>query len=498
MKLLVLSSVCIVFLMLNIDLTIANLALPQIAHDFNVQLISVKWVLTAYLISSGAFMVLGGRLGDIYSLKKIFIIGLIIFTVFSFFCGISPNNTVLICCRFIQGIGMAFCLPLGFAIVSNAFEGHQKAMAIAVLNGVTGVTLAIGPMLGGIILHFLNWRWFFFINVPIGVLATILGICLIKSVPGKSEENIDKWGAMAVIGGILILMFGLNEVGRGTNDWIAWVIFAVGVILLLSYRWVEKKQKNPLVDPQVIRSSTFLKVIFVQSINQYIFFSVIILLSLYYQNILGFTSLIAGLILGVLTITFAIGSPLVGWLLKFVPQKVLVITGSSLLLVSSILFGIKIANPSLISLVAPLIVLGLGVALIQAPNMTIVMSIFSTEKSGVVSSLFLSVLLLGGTIGTTVTSLNLSTVSSHQLNLDLKEKKISVTHAKELLLEKTAEGSAALKKLPFPSNIKIMVKNSFLKAYDRVLQVFFFLSLAAIIMSFFYRKKIDKQGANPE
>src|SRR5947209_5179156 len=242
-----------------IDGSVVNVALPVIQRDLNATTSDVQWIVEAYSLFLAALILVGGSLGDHFGRRRIFAIGIAIFTLSSIWCGLSPNVLQLILARAVQGIGGALLVPGSLAIISASFSDEQRGRAIGTWSGFTAITSVAGPVLGGVLVQYASWRWVFFINVPLA--AVVLGI-LFWRVPESRDADasarLDWWGTLLVTIGLGALVYGLIEAGSlGFGNILVLSALVAGIVALLAFLLVEARIRAPMVPLTLFRSHTF-------------------------------------------------------------------------------------------------------------------------------------------------------------------------------------------------------------------------------------------------
>jgi EmrB/QacA subfamily drug resistance transporter len=244
-----------------IDGTVVNVALPVLQTDLKATATDVQWVVEAYSLFLAALILVGGSLGDHFGRRRIFAIGVFLFTVASVLCGLAPNVNFLIGARAFQGVGGALLVPGSLAIISASFDSKQRGTAIGTWSGFTAITAAIGPVLGGLLVQYASWRWVFFINVPIAVIVLIV---LFWHVPESRNEalgehaKLDWWGAFLATLGLGGIVFGLIESNNlGLSNGLVLLSLAIGIAALIAFLLVEARSKSPMLPLTLFRSRTF-------------------------------------------------------------------------------------------------------------------------------------------------------------------------------------------------------------------------------------------------
>ncbi|WP_019218309.1 MFS transporter [Legionella tunisiensis] len=232
--------ICLAWSLMWVDFTAVNVALAPISKDLHTNLATLQWVITSYTVCSAAFMSIGGRLGDMYGHRRLFVLGTFIFTFSSILAGFSFNASLLIGSRIGQGIGIAMVVPIATALVYLTFDEKRQGIALGFLTGTTGIAMAIGPTIGGLLCTYLNWRWVFFINVPTGVIAIIMSYMLIDETQEKKVFKIDFLGIITLILGLLSFLLGLNKI----SDWRGSYLLGMFLLALaFFYLFIKCEQK---------------------------------------------------------------------------------------------------------------------------------------------------------------------------------------------------------------------------------------------------------------
>ncbi len=292
-KWLALLAACLGLFMLNVDLFIVNVALPDIGRAFQAPVATVAWTVTGYVLMIGVLPLGVGRLGDIWGHRAVYLVGLVMFLLASLACGLAPNITVLIICRVIQGVGAAVMTPGTLAIVTRAFPLEERGLALGIYGGISSLGLIAGPLLGGLLVNSVSWRWVFFINLPIGIIAVLMTWRFVAPTRDEAQSpSIDWQGLGLLAGGLLGILLALTH---GTID-VAELAFAGGGVLLLAlFVVVERRVQAPLIAPTVWRNRTFVGV----GVSFLLFAAALFgsqpYTSLFLQNTWGMTPLQGGL-----------------------------------------------------------------------------------------------------------------------------------------------------------------------------------------------------------
>src|SRR5271169_6782024 len=242
-------AVCLGTFMLLLDITIVNVALPDIQRALNSSFSDLQWMVDAYALTLAAFLLTGGSLADMYGRRLMYLVGLAVFTTSSVLCGFAANTVMLILSRALQGVGGAIMFAVSLALLADAFRGRDRGTAFGVWGAITGLAVAIGPLLGGILTSGISWRWIFFVNAPIGVAALIIAVLRVGE-SRQAQANRPDWAGFVLFSGALAsLVYGLIESNqRGFTDSLVLTCFAVAAILLVAFVLVELRIAHPMFD----------------------------------------------------------------------------------------------------------------------------------------------------------------------------------------------------------------------------------------------------------
>src|SRR5918999_1310204 len=390
--------------MIMLDNTVVNVALPAIQRDLDADLSSLQWVVTGYALTFAALMLIGGKVADAYGRRLIFVVGIAVFTSASLWCGLADSSDELIAARVLQGVGAALMNPATLSIIAATFPAHQRGMAIGIWAGVSALALAIGPLVGGLITQHLDWSWIFFVNVPVGVAAVAASFLVIEESRDMSEERrLDLPGQLAGGLGLFALTYGLIE--ANTYGWTSGRIlgaFAVAAVALAAFVWLERVQRVPMLDLELFRNRTFAGANSVVLLVALAMFGVFFIVSLYMQNILGFSAVETGAAFLPMTVLIMLVAPIAGkasdrlgsrWLMTIG----MVLVGLQLLYLSRL--GI---DETFWDLLPGLLVGGAGMALVMTPSAAAAVRSVPVDKAGVGSAVLNAFRQVGGSLGIAV------------------------------------------------------------------------------------------------
>ena len=372
-----------------LDGTVVNTALPAIAHDLDASLADLQWVISAYLLTLGAFLVLGGSLGDHFGRRRVLMWGLVGFGVTSALCGLAPTTGFLIGARAVQGIAAALMVPGSLAIVQASFRAVDRGRAIGAWSGLSGVSLAIGPFLGGWLIDSYSWRLVFFVNVPLIVVTVVMALrCVPETRDPTASERIDWLGGTVLVVGLGAGVYALIE--GPANGWGPGVIAleVVGVLALLLFVLIERRVTNPMVPLSMFRSRQFSGANAVTLLFYAAFSGVLFLLVVHLQSDMGYSALEAGASLLPVTVCSLLLSPRMGALSQRIGPRIPMAVGPLIAGVGMILF--RLAEPGRSYWVAVFpgaVVLGLGLSTTVAPLTTAVLAAAGDARAGIGSAI---------------------------------------------------------------------------------------------------------------
>src|SRR5918995_947649 len=398
---------CAGVLMIVLDATIVNVALPTIKEDLGFSQSELAWVVNAYLIAFGGLLLLSGRIGDLIGHRKIFLIGLGVFTLASLACGLAQSQGMLIAARFVQGAGGALASAVVLGMIVTMFpEPREQAKAIGVYGFVASAGGSIGLLAGGVLTDLINWHWIFFVNLPIGVATALLALRLVEGRPGIGVGgSADIPGAALVTGGLMLAVYtilGVEESGWGSTQTLG--LGAVSIALVAAFVVRQARIENPLMPLRLFRSRNVSGANIVMSLLVVGMFGLFFLGALYLQLILGYDALQVGL--AFLPATLVMGSLSLGFTdklnMRFGPRNVL-ITGLFFLLAAMLLFARTPVDGSYwIDLFPTMLVFGVGAGVSFPALMMLAMSGATPSDAGLASGLVNTTAQVGGAIGLAV------------------------------------------------------------------------------------------------
>jgi EmrB/QacA subfamily drug resistance transporter len=410
--------------MLIVDVTIVNIALPSIQRNFALSDANLQWIVTAYALTFGGFLLLGGRAADLFGRRATFLSGLTVFTLASLGSGLARSGNELIAFRALQGLAGAFMAPAALSMVLVTYpEGQQRNVALAVWGAVASAGGALGVLLGGIFTQYLGWRWNFFINVPIGVLVFIATITLVGKFKSEAtNHDLDLVSAALVTGGLMIIVFGLTKAPTyGWTDHRTLAYFGIGALSLLAFVVNETAVRQPLMPLRIFRLPNLAAADGVMLLMAASLFSSIFLITLYVQDVLGYSPIKTGVSFLVFPAFVAIAATNVPRLIKRIGYRPILI-GAPMLMSAGLFFesGIPLAGSYWTHVAPGLILMALGMGATFVSVTIAATSGVSSNEAGLASGLVTTSQQIGGAIGlAAVTAVAASGTVNYLKNLHL-------------------------------------------------------------------------------
>jgi len=491
----ILSSMCLLTVMLNIDITGINLAIPVIAHEFHASLTDMQWVINAFVLVSAMFQIFGGRLGDTYGQKKIFLIGTTIFIIGSAGAGLSYNEITLVSFRAVQGFALGIAYPMTIALTFAAFPKEKQGFALSFIVATMGISLAIGPPFGGFLVDTIGWRWIFYVNIPIGILCFIIAyiFCLPKG-DGKVPP-IDYKGTAFLALGLLGVLLAVNQLQSwGIRSYAFWISLLLGIFLLLLLYFVEKKQVAPIISFQLLKIRNFLLNNVIRIIVQLVFISVLFFFPLFLQNIAGYRPLHSGILLLFLTVVIGVLSPIAGKWVDRIGEKIPNILSMSLFAIAFFLFYFLTADPNLIVLGVGLLLVGIATGITFVSTVTGSVFVASEKEKGVASGMIFTSAWFGCALGIALMGAILSFASKSYLLKQLAHMQGSFSTTQTAMLERVSKGISSYKVLQdhFSSEsvaqVTEIARNAFVHGLHISMLVWMFFSIFGVLLSLALKK----------
>ncbi len=381
-------AVCLGTFMLLLDITIVNVALPKIQDDLHSSFSDLQWVVDAYALTLAALLLTTGALADMYGRRRLYSLGLAIFTVASVLCGVAQGSVMLELSRALQGVGGAIMFAVSLALLAHAFRGKDRGLAFGVWGATTGFAVAVGPVLGGALVSGLSWRFIFFVNLPIGIGSLALTRMRVEESRDPAPRRPDWWGFILFTAGLSSLIYALIEAGLtsfGSTRVVS--CFVLAGVLLIGFLIAERYVGDPMFDLSLFRLPTFSGgAIAAFGISASIF-SMLLYLTLYLQDLLQYSALQTGLRLVILSGAILVVATIAGRVSSHVPARLLIGPGLLIVGVSLLLMRGLSAGSSWTHLIPGLIVGGVGVGMINPPLASTAVGVVQPHRAGMASGI---------------------------------------------------------------------------------------------------------------
>lgn len=422
-KWMVLATISTGAFMASLDGSIVNITLPTLVKAFGTSFTETKWIVLIYYLIVTSFILPFGRLGDVIGKKKIYLTGFIIFTIGSLLCGMANSLISLTMARAVQGLGGAMLMSLGFAIITNIFDPKERGKALGIVATSVSIAVIAGPVLGGMLLEYLSWRFIFYINIPVGIFGVYMIIKYIEPDQVKNNSMFNMWSAISLLSFMVSLLMGISNAGKNGFNATTITLFSIFIISLTLFIIIELRATNPIMDFTLFKNQTF-SIGLISGIIVFISLAgVLVLLPFYLENILGFKSGKTGLLISIIPLFMGISSPIAGVLADSLGSKKVTITGLLMLLAGfTAVSGIN-ANTGVAEFLVRLVLIGSGMGFFMTPNNNAIMGEVPKNRLGVSSGMLALSRTLGQALGVAVlgalwtskTGIFLSTVTSNKL-----------------------------------------------------------------------------------
>ncbi|HXB16842.1 MAG TPA: MFS transporter [Solirubrobacteraceae bacterium] len=381
-------AVSVAIFMLLLDITVVNVALPDIQRSLHSSFSDLQWVVNAYSLTLAAFLLTAGSLADLVGRRRVFVIGLVVFTAASAACGLSGSPLALNLFRAVQGTGGAMMFATSLALIASAFHGPERGLAFGVYGGVIGAAVAVGPVIGGVITSGIGWEWIFFVNVPIGIAAVFLTLSQVQESRDPNARGVDWIGLVTFSGALFTLVLALikgNEKGWGSTEIVSLLVGSV--VLLAIFLLAELRQERPMLDLSLFKKPAFSGASLVALAISSSMFSMFLYLTLYIQDVLGYGPLQAGLRFLPITLISFFVAPISGKLSVSVPIRLLL--GCGMLLVSGGLLSMTAidASSGWTTLIPGFLLAGAGIGMINPPLASTAVGVVHHSRSGMASGI---------------------------------------------------------------------------------------------------------------
>jgi EmrB/QacA subfamily drug resistance transporter len=381
-------AVCTATFMLLLDVTIVNVALPDIERSLGSDFTDLQWVVDAYALTLAALLLTGGSLADLFGRRRLFVIGLAIFTLASLACGLAGTPDHLTFARAAQGAGAAFMFATSLSLLASNYTGADRGTAFGVWGAVTGASVAVGPLAGGVLTEAFGWESIFFVNLPIGIAAIALTLAKVDEVKAQAGGRVDWPGTVTFSAALFLLIYGLirgNAKGWGSTLIVSFLVGAV--VLLVAFVVVERLQKVPMLDLSLFRKPAFVGASIAAFVLSASMFAMFLYLTLYVQNVLGYSALESGLRFLPVTILSFLVAPLSGKLAERFGIRYFLGGGLALVGIGLLMMGGLSPGDDWTALLAGFMIAGGGIGLVNPALATAAVGVVDQQRSGMASGI---------------------------------------------------------------------------------------------------------------
>ncbi len=387
----------------TLDGSIVNIAVPTLETALNTQFAVVQWVVLAYLLTVTVLLLGVGRLADIIGKKSIYTVGFIVFTAGSVLCALAPTVGWLIGFRVFQAVGAAMVMALGPAIITEAFPSWQRGQALGIIGTAVSAGIVAGPVVGGFLLDQYSWHWIFLVNLPFGIIGTLMVLKFVPAIPPAGGQRFDYAGAAMLFVSLMSLLLALTFGQRiGFDNQIILVLFLGWLLTLAAFLAIEWRSEQPMIDLRLFANTDFSIGLMVGYITFVLIAGILFLMPFYLENVLDYSPRVAGQLLGVLPLSLGIMAPLSGWLSDRVGTRLIALIGLFVLVVSYWNITRLSVQTTTLGFALALLPLGIGMGVFQSPNNSAIMGTVPPHQLGIASGLLAITRTLGQTTGIAV------------------------------------------------------------------------------------------------
>jgi len=494
-------AVCTGVFMLLLDITIVNVALPYIQQAFHASLADLQWVIDAYALTLAAFLLTAGSIADLRGRRLVFSIGIVVFTVGSALCGVAQDATFLSLSRAFQGVGGAIMFATSLALLADAFEPRERGVAFGVFGAVTGVAVAIGPVLGGALTSWLSWRWIFFVNLPIGVLALMVTLRKVSESKAPVASRPDWLGFVTFTVGLTALVYGLirSHPDGWSSTTVTGSLIAAAVLIGL-FLVIEARSRAPMLDLHLLKVPTFNGGLIAAWAISASLFALITYIVLYLQNILGSSAIDTGIRLLPMTGAIFLTAGVAGRLTGHVPTRLLI--GPGFVLIGAGLLLMRGITPAddWTHLLPGMIVAGVGAGLVNVPLASTAVGVVEPARAGMASGINSTLRQVGIATGVAALGSILATESSNAVVSHLKATPLAA-HAHQFA-KVVSSGSVPQAMQAVPTHLRGIAigaaRSGFVDGLNTILLVGAFVALAAAVFTFVLIRQRDFVGVGAQ
>jgi EmrB/QacA subfamily drug resistance transporter len=487
--------VCAGTFMLLLDVTIVIVALPVIQRGLHASFSDVQWVIDAYALTLASLLLTAGSLADRYGRRLLFIIGLVVFTLGSLLCGFAQSPLMLTLSRSAQGIGGAIMFATSLALLAQSFRGKDRGIAFGVWGAITGIAVALGPILGGVITSDINWRGIFLVNVPVGIIAVAITIWKVDESKTPNASRPDWTGFIVLTIGLVALVYGLIRASEdGWGDGGVWICLALAAVLFVVFVFAERRIANPMFDLSLFRTPTFSGGLIVAFTMNGSLFAMLLYLVLYLQDDLGYSALQTGARLLVLSGGTMISATAAGRLSSRVPIRWLIGPGLALVGVGLLLMGGLTGTTTWTHLVLGFILAGFGSGMVNPPLASTAVGVVTPERSGMASGVNTTFRQIGIAVGIALYGTIFSSALQDKLNGSLAFLHLSSAHMSAIVTNiKEGYGNRVISAVPASARGQVVgaLRSSFAGSLNELLIVSGIMALVGAVAAFVLIRQKD-------
>lgn len=415
------------FFLFALDVYVVNLALPTMVDSLHTSFAHIQWVVISYLLAIVVFVLSAAKLGDMFSKKRLYIMGLIVFTISSLLCGLSTTLGWLITFRFLQGVGAAFLSGLGTAIIVEVFPAEQRGLGFGIRAAVFGMGIMVGPTVGGLLISLGGWPLIFWINIPLGLIGILIVACLVPpSAVSHTKHNFDAIGTLILSLCLICFTLSLTVFQTQVSNWVITLALLGGSALsLVGFIWRETHHHEPMLDLKIFRSLAFSLGLLLRFLGNFVIAGVIFILPFFFELVNHYSTEKSGLLLVIPSIVTVVSAPIAGILADRFGARNINLIGLVLMAVGCGCISTFDSQLTIGQYVIGIIPYGLGVGLFETPNSSMIMGAAPPEQLGVASGLLSLVRILGQLVGVPLVGTLVAWITIHSTPM---LQPIDVTH----------------------------------------------------------------------
>jgi EmrB/QacA subfamily drug resistance transporter len=486
-------TICLGTFMLLIDVTIVNVALPQMSGDLKTSFNSLQWVVDGYALSLGVLLLGAGALGDMFGHRRLYVGGLVLFALASLTCGVAENSAMLITSRVVQGVGAAAMFTTTFALLNSSYQGRERGAAYGIWGGVSGAAAAVGPILGGLLTEGFSWRWIFLVNLPISVLA--ITMCFValahdgKRQPGRFDLPGTATFTIAA-GALTLAVIRANDEGWSSLQ--TWGLIVLSAVALAAFVLIQWRSPHAMFDLRLLRNRSFTGTLIAALLVNFAAFAAFTYTSIWLQSVNGLSPLKAGLTGLLVSVGSMVASGIVGARLHGRSPRIIIGSGMLLIGLGSLLNALMVhAGSSWPALQAGYALIGVGVGLVMPTLASSAMSAVPPRRSGMAAGSLTTARQLGFAIGIAVLGTAFASRAAHYLAAHDAPSPDSTAHA-------LAAGQAGRILATVPDNVRGTVSTAFHGAFAAGLDVAFLVAGGAGLLGSLAVFLLVRPAARPE